>query len=106
LSIAPPTLLSNDGRVISSLSALNPQSGPDFQIAVELSGPSAAITLRIYSRGMTAIKEAEILGFWHAGWNRVTLSVPGLANGLYFVVVRAAGDAAYGHKPLYLMVIR
>ena len=52
-----------------------------------------------------AIEETDVPGSWHAGWNTVSVTVPGLANGLYFVLVRAANEPSFGHRPALLMVI-
>jgi hypothetical protein len=54
---------------------------------------------------MIAIVETEIPGSYHEGWNTVTLTVPGLANGLYFALLRSDGEGSFPHKPVLLMVI-
>jgi len=94
------------GHADVCLPSLNPQSGPSYSFSVYLSDYSESLKLRVYGKAMTAIVEVEIPGNWQPGWNKVSITPPDLSNGLYYVLVRAADDSRFLHKPALLMVIR
>jgi hypothetical protein len=55
---------------------------------------------------MVEVLEREIPGQYGAGWNKARITMPGLANGLYFLRLCSAGENHFSGKPTRLMVIR
>ena len=92
--------------MISGVPAPNPQPGPVYNFALNLSGPSTDLELRIYSQAMIVLAVADLQGGWVQGWNQVKLDVPGLPNGLYYVVARTKTQGSARSKPISLMVIQ
>jgi hypothetical protein len=104
---ATPPSGQENGQVLSAQAVPNPQSGPDFVFKVELSGPSALIQARIYTRGMDLVAQAAFDGVWTEGWNTLEWTLPALADGVYYVEF-SAGAATTGArgKVVKLLILR
>ena len=104
---APPEN-NGQGTVSAFEPAPNPQtkSGSLLSFAVQLTAPSASLTVRIHSHAYTLVSEMTVRGNWQQGWNKVDVNVPGLPNGVYFVLVRAASESGFHQRPAVLMLIR
>ena len=94
------------GRVDKFVPAPNPQSGPAYHFGVFLTARCESLKVKVYSRTMQAVAEMQIPGSWQPGWNQLAVPLPNLEIGLYYVLIRGDQEAAYGHKPAFLMVIR
>jgi hypothetical protein len=83
----PPTQVAGGPlEVRAHAPAPNPQAGPLFSFAVQLSHPATRVKLRLYSVAMAELRLAEAgLGADSpSGWQSATFELPDLANGLYF----------------------
>ena len=58
-------------------------------VAVKLQGRASSLELRIYSLDLALVRKLELAGNYQPGWNVAPFRLDGLADGIYFYVVRA-----------------
>jgi hypothetical protein len=85
------------GQVQDLIPALNPQSGPELQLAFYLSGRAEGLSLAIYTKAYQCIRREDFKGPWGKGWHRLGVPAVGLPNGLVYVQLQASNrDLAAG----------
>lgn len=74
----------------------------------DLESRADSIVIRVYNKGMIALWQESLPGPFAVGWNQVPLEMPGLDNGLYYLVVVAKeGEReSEGNKPTRVFILR
>ena len=71
----------------------NPISGSHAGLAFELNGDTSSIHVKLYSTAMTVLFQSDISGNFRNGWNHLSLALPSLPNGCYFLRVQAGENS-------------
>jgi hypothetical protein len=67
----------------------NPARGSTLRLRLRLEAPADSVEARLYSASYSLVLQREA-GPWAPGWGQLELPLPpGLARGVYFVVLRA-----------------
>jgi hypothetical protein len=79
-----------DSTVLQVVPMPNPQAGPVFCLAVDLSGTAEGLQVKIYSNSLLLVQHVTIPGALRRGWNAVSFRLGEVPNGLYFLKVSAS----------------
>jgi hypothetical protein len=75
--------------VLQAVACPNPQRGPLWGLALDLSAPADLVRLKVYTEALVLVAHPELFAARPAGWSRASFSVPGLPDGLYYVKAQA-----------------
>lgn len=74
----------------------NPQAGPRWGLAVELSAAAAGLRLKVFTESLVLAARWEDAGAMPPGWNRIQFAAPGLPPGLYYVTAQVIDQGLGG----------
>jgi hypothetical protein len=102
---APIAWTPSDGvSVRQVMAAPNPQAGPAYSLSVQLDGNTDCIRVKVYNQAFLLIGNYQVQGQWISGWVSLSISMPGLPNGLYYLMVSLC-NASGGHGKIAKLLV-
>jgi hypothetical protein len=81
-----------ESELLEAWALPNPQSGDKVLLRFKTNGDFDALSLKLYTPGMTAVAVLRQDGPWPgSGWHSVAFDAPGLGNGLFWFVLSGEG---------------
>ena len=82
--------------ILQVVAVPNPQSGPQWGLALDLSAAAQGLRLKVYTESLVLAARWEDARAMKQGWNRVQFAAPGLPPGLYYVTAQALDQGRGG----------